>query len=334
MDAAAKAEATRIANGAKRLSYPDYESGANFPLWMQGLREKTRIAFGYTQAQGAEISADIVKIISSKLKSGAPLDTYNGLTNTEKGDYDQMVSRLTEEFLDPQEKDRFNESLSFNKRKKGQSIKNFIQEIKKDQNRYSGMPDFISVGDDQVPNRAKIVDGIQRFRKGIRNRNGEKDKSQQEHLRYNLHKDADLTWEHALNVACRWEAAHDVPSSSGSECDDDGDDDEAANNASALVPSQMSGKVGHFDSHNATSVTTIEQGINLMALASKVEANTEDIKALKSDMECMSAEFNTWKEEKGSEISEIVQFVRSQRQQPNVVDNEEYYGGTRNLNFY
>ena len=71
-----------------------------------------------------------------------------------------------------------------------------------------------------------------------------------------------------------------------------------------------------------------------MALANKVEANTEDIKALKSDVECMSAEFNAWKEEKDSEISEIVQFVRSQQQHPNVVDNEEYYGGTRNLSFY
>ena len=100
MDAAAKAEATRIATGTKRLSYPDYESGADLPLWMQGLREKTRIAFGYTHAQGAQISADIVKIISGKLKSGAPLDTYNGLMDAEKSDYDQMVSRLTEEFLD------------------------------------------------------------------------------------------------------------------------------------------------------------------------------------------------------------------------------------------
>ena len=60
------------------------------------------------------------------------------------------------------------------------------------------MPDFITVGNNQVPNQAKIVDGIRRFRKGMRNRLGEKDKSQQEHLRYNLHKDADLTWDHAL----------------------------------------------------------------------------------------------------------------------------------------
>ena len=333
MDAAAIAEATRIATGTKRLSYPDYESGADFPLWMQGLREKTRIAFGYTHAQGAQISADIVKIISGKLKSGAPLDTYNGLTDTEKGDYDQMVSRLTEEFLDPQEKDRFNESFSFNKRKKGQSIKDFIQEIKKDQNRYSGMPDYITVGNDQVENRAKVVDGIRRFRKGMRNRNGAKDKSQQEHLRYNLHRDADLSWDHALNVACRWEAAHDVPpSTSGS--DDDDDNDDATNNAAAPFISRKSGKIGNPVSHLSASAATIEQGINLMALANKVEANTEDIKALKSDVECMSAEFNAWKEEKDSEISEIVQFVRSQQQHPNVVDNEEYYGGTRNLSFY
>ena len=40
-------------------------------------------------------------------------------------------------------------------------------------------------------------------------------------MKYNLYKEEDRTWENAYLVACRWEAAHDQPSSSESDDEDD-----------------------------------------------------------------------------------------------------------------
>ena len=101
--------------------------------------------------------------MSSKLTCGPVLDAYQRQTEAVKNAYEPLVKNLTEEFLDPQEKQRFLEDLAYNKRKKGQSIKNYMQEIIKDQNRYSDLTDD-----------AKVKDGIRRFRNGIRNKSPKK----------------------------------------------------------------------------------------------------------------------------------------------------------------
>merc|ERR1712212_687212 len=150
--------------------------------------------------------------ISVKLSCGTALDTYTRLPAADKTDYNRLVEALTKEFIDPQERRRFIEDFSYNKRKKGQSLKDFMQEIIKDQNRYSGMRDTIQVGAVAVPNEEKVRNGIRRFKNGIRDRKGKKDKDQTRHFRYNLQDDDDLTWENALKVAGRWEAANEQES--------------------------------------------------------------------------------------------------------------------------
>ena len=117
-DAAVAGGAAGRANGLeavmaialRRISYPDYRPKEDFPLWLQGFREKVRTAFGFNQTQNNEVNAEVLKAISGKLACGTALDTYNRLSEVDKAGYDQMVRKLTEEFLDPQEKDRFNES--------------------------------------------------------------------------------------------------------------------------------------------------------------------------------------------------------------------------------
>ena len=199
--------ALQMANAYKRQNvvYPDYNPKKDFTLWLAGYREKSRNAHGFTHAQNDEVDAEVLKSISSKLECGTALDAYNGLPAAAKADYNQMVKLLTEEFMDPQERQRFLSDFSYNKRKKGQSLKDFVQDIKKSQNKYSGMPDtYQGPNNTNVVNKAKIADGIRRFCKGIRNRKGKKDKEQMKQLKYNLHREDDQTWENALDVAGRW----------------------------------------------------------------------------------------------------------------------------------
>ena len=70
--------------------------------------------------------------------SNLPRPEEERLTAAEKADYDTLVKRLTEEFTDNHERRLFNENMEYNKRKKGQKLKDFMQDIKKDMNRYSG----------------------------------------------------------------------------------------------------------------------------------------------------------------------------------------------------
>ena len=211
-----------------KIDYPDYTPSQDFSLWFSGWREKLCMACNLAPDEEEELQEEIVKFISGKLASGPALTTYNDFPEATKTDYDLLIKALTDEFLDPQEKYRFNENLEYNKREKGQSIKEFMQNIIADQNRYSDIPEFVGSGDNKTKNPTRLKDGIKRFRKGLRDRNGNKDKNQQRHMRYNLHQEQDLTWENALSVARRWEAAHDAI------CNDDsnngsGSDVDAAN---------------------------------------------------------------------------------------------------------
>ena len=128
----------------------------DFGVWINGLREKIRYAFGFTHDQTDEVDAEIVRSISGRLQVGTALDAYHRLTDAEKENYFSIVLKLTEEFTDPQEKQRFQEDFEYTKRKKGQSLKDFAQEGKKDLNRYSDMPDHFNVGQGKVENTAKI----------------------------------------------------------------------------------------------------------------------------------------------------------------------------------
>ena len=254
-----------------------------------------------------------------------------------------MVKLLTEEFLDPKEKQRFLEDFSYNKRKKGQSLRDFVQDIRKSQNKYSGMPDtFPGPNNTKVVNKAKVADGIRRFCKGIRNRKGKKDREQMKQLKYNLHREDEQTWENALDVAGRWEAANDYDSSSSasSASDDDNKDEVVAVTSSRKSKKSKKGKrprelaitmaavpqppalAAAAAAAAAAPPTAADEGAAVAAdkpdavatLIDRVEANERDIQELKSGMEQLNLYVTNWEDRMSTTLNEILLTVRSNRQ--------------------
>ena len=303
MDAdAADAMANAFRRQAKNVIYDDYNPKEDFSLWIAGYKEKVRNAFGFTRAQDAEVEAEVVRSISGKLSCGTALDTYTRLPAADKTDYNRLIEGLTKEFIDPQERRRFIENFSYNKRKKGQSLKDFMQEIIKDQNRYSGMRDTIQVGAVAVPNEEKVRNGIRRFKNGIRDRKGKKDKDQIRHLRYNLHDDDDLTWENALKVASRWEAANEQ-GSSNEESSDSSDDEPIAAMAVKERSKQKSVK---------------KMSLSLASLSLKVDANSKDIQEMKENQEEFNSNLEAWKAESQATLKAILAAVEGPTEQDEV----------------
>ena len=229
------------------------------------------------------------------------MDTYTRLSDADKTEYTRLVEALTREFVDPQERRRFIENLAFNKRRKNQSLKDFMQEIIKDQNKYSGMRDNITVADVSVPNTEKIKDGIRRFKIGIRTRDGRRDKDQIRHLRYNLQEDEDLTWENALKVASRWEAANEQGSSTEESSDSDSSDDEPIG---AVATKRKSKKASL---KNAS--------LSLASLSLKVAANSKDIRDIKENQEQFNLNLESWKEETQTTLNAILAAVQGPTEQ-------------------
>ena len=145
MDAAAQARVFEQAfrRQPRNIVYPDYKANEDFPVWLTGYREKIRNAYGLNREQDDQINAEVVRSISGKLQCGTPLNAYNRLTQAKKDDYADLVKALTDEFLDPQEKRKFINDTGFNKRNKGESLKDFAQRIWEDQSRYGDMKDMV-----------------------------------------------------------------------------------------------------------------------------------------------------------------------------------------------
>ena len=137
MNANMNAVADAFRRQANNIKYSDYKANDDFVLWLSGYRERIRNAFGLNATQDTEVNNEVVRSISGKLQVGTPLDAYNSLDAADKSDYNRLIKKLTEEFTDPQQQKRFTEKSDFNKRKVGQSLKGFMQEIKKSQNKYS-----------------------------------------------------------------------------------------------------------------------------------------------------------------------------------------------------
>ena len=271
----------RLSRRHKPIIYADYIPKEDFTLWLSGFREKVRAAGDFSQAQNAEVDAEVVKQISSKLHHGTALDTYNRLTADEKDDYETMKSKLTAEFLDPQERRKFMDNFGYNKRKKGQSLKELMQEIIKDMGRYSDMPDTIRQNGVDIPNPAKEKEGVRRFKKGMRTKEGEKDKALKDQLKFHLHQDADMTWKKALGVAERWETANDTDS-------DDAND--KSDNETVEVVDTTKGAVSKTKSKPTKIISAIEAELvnqqgNVATLADQVKMNTMDIKSVKTEQE-------------------------------------------------
>ena len=231
------AMANALTRQPRFINYPDFETKDDFPLWLSGYWAKIRHGYGYKLTEDDKVKKEVVRSISGKLSVGGALDAYNRLTDAERADYDLLIKCLTEEFTDNQEKRIFNETMSYNKRKKDQKLKEFMQEIKKDVNRYSGLPEKITQGGAQVANPEVERQGVRRFCAGIRNKKGKKDKDLSRHLLFHLMDDADLTWENAIKIASRWEMAAGIMDSEEEveEEDENGEEEEEAEKSGSVA---------------------------------------------------------------------------------------------------
>ena len=310
-----EAMANAFRRQAENVRYPDYDPKEDFSLWLAGYRAKVKNAYGYTVDEADDFDAEIVRSLPGKLKPGSALETYERLPVATKEDYTLLTEALASEFVDPQQKARFLENFAYNKRKKGQSLKEFMQEIIKDQNRYSGMRDTVGDGAAAIPNIEKIRDGIRRFKKGIRNRDGKVDADQARHLRYNLLRDEDLNWENALEVASRWEAANDfedgVCHSSSSSDSDDAVEKERCEKEKKFPGSSTK------DKKTSAGVNLVDDSDCLTALAKKVEANAKDIQELRSGQEQMAGSMSAWKNEMDETLDQIFSSLQAIEDQTN-----------------
>ena len=323
MDADAFANAVR--RQARNVIYNDYNPKDDFTLWVSGYREKVKNAFGFTNAQNDDLEAEVVRSIPGKLTSGTALDTYNQLPDATKNDYNRLIDALTKEFIDPQEKRRFVEDSSYNKRKKGQSLKEFMQEIIKDQNRYAGMR----------AGQEKTRDGIRRFKNGIRDRKGRKDKDQVHHLQYNLHEDDDLTWENAMKVAGRWEGANDLGSSDADSSESSDDDPVEAMEVKKKSKAKCLAKADAKKEKRTVISAIADTETAVASLTEKVETNARDIKGMKSDQERFNANVTAWKDENAATLKQILEAVQTpdsaQSQRPANTFRSNY-NNNRNFN--
>ena len=313
-EAHARSFGTALRQQSKNVVYPDYKVKNDFTVWLKGYREKIRYTFHYTAAQDATIDAEVVRSISGKLESGPALDAYERLEAAAKTDYEQLVRRLTEEYLDPQEKRKFIENFSYNKRKKGQTIKEFMHEIIKDMNRYSGVPDGIP----------KEKEGVRRFKNGIRDERGMKDDNLRTCMRVHLYNDDDLTWKRAVDAASRWEASNCEEEES--ESSSSSSDEEIGVNAEAVAE-----KSKRKSKKKSRTIPVAAEMDEVATLADQVKANAMDIKGIKMEQERTLVELKMLRDEVTSSVSsmfgeireEIRGFLQQQHQQTHYEEEEE-----------
>ena len=268
-----------LAKQPRMIDYKEYETKDDFLQWLAGYRAKIQDAYGFGPGEVEEINAQVARSISGMLSVGSALNAYNRLDPADKGDYDSLVSRLTEEFTDPHEKCRFNENICFNVRKKGQTLKDFMQEIKRDLSRYSDLPDtsYDSTGASH-PNREKEKEGVRRFRAGMRTKEGKKNKELKRHLQYHLVDPKELTWENALKLAMNWEIAYGTGTSMAEE---EAESVSAVEVKSAEVQPKRKERMGMEDLEEEASATA--------SLSDQVRENRMRIEKLELGQEKMAA---------------------------------------------
>ena len=269
----------------RNIIYPDYRTKDDFMTWLAGYARKIQFSFGFKNNEKNKVKDEVVRSISGKLTPGAALDAYERLTEQEQNNYDQLVSRLNEEYTDPRVKQRFNDHKDFNKRKKGQTLKEFAEVIKRDLKRYSDIPETIFTNTGGiVPNPAREKDGIKRFVKGMRNEKGKKNEQFQNNLDYHLMEEPELTWKNAIATAARWERVYDnaaknspepsgSSSSSSSSSSSEDDDVEAVGTKEKKKRKKKKGKEKH----------------TIAAIADQVRENQMRITRLETAQERMAA---------------------------------------------
>ena len=229
---------TALKQQRRTVVHREYKTSEDFSEWLRSYRARCSDTHGFKKANEKELQAEILLSISGKLSSGAALNTYDRLTDNKKESYDLLVQRLTEEFSDPQAKRRFNAKLDFNTRKKGQSIKEFVEDIKRDVGRYSTLTSHVtSAVRGVVENPDRENDGVRRFIEGMRDKNGDIDLDFKRHLEYHLQEQTELKWANAIKVASRYETVYEAPvaaTESNSEATEVDNDDESCGEVKAI----------------------------------------------------------------------------------------------------
>ena len=270
--AAAAAAAAAIAAQRRQIVYPDYRTEDDFSLWLSGYVARIQSAYGFKLEEKEKLEEEVVRSIAGKLSIGSALDAYNRLSYDDKIEYDTLVARLTEEFTDPRAKKKFNARMHYNLRKKGQSLKDFMQDIKKDMGRYSYVqPTVLDAAGEIVPNPERETQGVRRFIEGMRNEKGQSDEEFKHHLEYHLQDEDEMTWDNAIKVASRYETIN----MSDEESDSGGDDTDADEDAKAAKSSNGKKSVG--------------SKVTISALADQVYENEERISSIESALERMAA---------------------------------------------
>ena len=275
----------------KTVNYPDYDITQDFTQWLSGLKTRVRLAHGFELEEETKVEDEIVRSIAGMLEVGTALSAYDRLTTDEKKSYKLMVQRLTEEFIDPVEKRKFNERHNYNKREKGQSLKDYMQVIISDMDRYSDLPNEILVSvpgvgnapatNRSIPNPEKEKQGVRRFRAGMRDAKGKKCKELIAHLRYNLVEDNQLTWKHAIKVASNWEMAFSDSSVSNNEKEEE---QEEPNDGVEVVEVGSDGEEPDGLDCSSDIISALQAQIyeNQMKIAS-IEAKQEELETTMKD---------------------------------------------------
>ena len=280
-----------LKNKPKTIIFPDYDTTQDFTLWLKGFAARVRLNNGFKLDEETKVQDEIVRSIAGKLKIGTALDAYDRLTPDEKKDYKLLVQKLTEEFIDPHEKRKFNECHDYNKRKKGQTLKDFMQVIIGDMDRYSDLPNEILVSvpgvgnapatNRSIPNPEKEKQGVRRFRASMRDAKGKKCKELIAHLRYNLVEDNQLTWKHAIKVASNWEMAFSDSSVSNNEKEEE---QEEPNDGVEVVEVGSDGEEPDGLDCSSDIISALQAQIyeNQMKIAS-IEAKQEELETTMKD---------------------------------------------------
>ena len=269
-----------------------------------GLVAKIGQACGFKHNEADKVKAEVIDRIGGQLSVGTALDAYIRLEPDEKADYSLLVKKLTEEFVDPLEARNFNENLRFNKRKVGQSLKDFEQAIKKDMKRYSTLPEKVrnAAGDADVDNPEYERQGVRRFRMGYRDREGKKDPAMKRHLMYNLMKEKSQTWKNLMEIAAAWELADYDGAADKEEAEEESssseeDDDELK--AVEVVKSKKSkaSKKGKSKCKGERDIiAAIQQTPFIATLSDKVQENQVKIKQIETTQERMSTQLKEVKD--------------------------------------
>ena len=289
---ASQAEVQAAVSGAlvsqpRTISYPDYKTSEDFPLWLSGYAAKIRNAHGFKLDEDNKVQAEVVRSISGKLSVGSALDAYLRLEDPDKNDYVKLVSKLTAEFVDPHEKRGFEDNMAFNKRKSGQTLKDFKQAIVKDINRYSSIPAKINNSAGlAVDNPEREVQGVKRFRAGMRTREGKKDPSLARFMRMNLMEEKELNWDRALEIAAKWEMGYaSGDSGSGEESEESDDEVKAVDVRPKKSKKKKKGKAKCSGDDDV-----------IATLSDKVQENQVKIKQIETSQERMSTQLKEVKE--------------------------------------